>query len=155
VGIGELAVSGAGEGVIVTHSLGSCVAVVIRDARTHVGGLLHFQLPESRLNPDRALSQPGLFADSGIERLMARVVALGGLPKRSSIYLVGGRQMLAEAHSSQVGKRNALAARKVLWHLGLPIQAEHVGGTISRTVRLHLSSGIVEVFLGNKEVVTL
>jgi len=155
VGIGDLGVVGGGAGVLVTHSLGSCVAVVMYDAARGVGGMLHFQLPESRLNAERASSQPALFADTGIERLVASVVAQGGVPKRSRIYLIGGSQMVVEMQAAQIGKRNALAAKKALWNLGLPLQAEHLGGTVSRTVRLNLATGAVCVFIGGKEMVEL
>ena len=41
----------------------------------------------------------------------------------------------------QIGKRNYLAARSILWKAGLLIGAEAVGGEVSRTTRLEVSSG--------------
>ena len=41
----------------------------------------------------------------------------------------------------QIGKRNHLAARKLLWKEGLLVKSEAVGGVVSRTVRLETSSG--------------
>jgi chemotaxis protein CheD len=43
----------------------------------------------------------------------------------------------------QIGKRNYLATRKLLWRAGLMIHAESIGGRNSRTVRLELSTGSV------------
>ena len=51
VGIGEFAVSNEPDDVIVTHALGSCIAVCLLDPVARVGGLLHFLLPDSRINP--------------------------------------------------------------------------------------------------------
>ena len=59
IGIGELAVTTAPDVEIVTHALGSCVAVCLWDPVTHVAGMLHFLLPESKLNAERAARQPG------------------------------------------------------------------------------------------------
>ena len=40
-----------------------------------------------------------------------------------------------------IGKRNYLALRKILWKAGVLVQAEDVGGNASRTVRLEVGSG--------------
>ena len=59
IGIGEFAVSDRPGDVIITHALGSCIAVCIYDPLTCVAGMLHFLLPEARINPDRAKQQQG------------------------------------------------------------------------------------------------
>jgi chemotaxis protein CheD len=40
-----------------------------------------------------------------------------------------------------IGKRNQLALRKILWKAGVMLHAEEVGGTIARTVRLEVGVG--------------
>ena len=54
VGIGEFAVTDQPGGSIVTHALGSCIAVCIWDPAARVAGLLHFLLADSKINPERA-----------------------------------------------------------------------------------------------------
>ena len=44
-----------------------------------------------------------------------------------------------------IGKRNYTATRKILWKSGIMIQAEAVGGTTSRTVRLETATGTMWV----------
>jgi chemotaxis protein CheD len=41
----------------------------------------------------------------------------------------------------QIGKRNYLAARRILWKAGILIAGEAVGGEVSRTTRLEVSTG--------------
>ncbi len=51
-----------------------------------------------------------------------------------------------------IGKRNYLAMRKIFWKAGVMVQAEVVGGSVSRTVRLEVATG--KMFLkqgGEKE----
>ena len=55
VGIGEFAVSDRPDDLIVTHALGSCIAVCLWDVERRVGGLLHFLLPHSAINMQRAI----------------------------------------------------------------------------------------------------
>jgi len=68
VGISELKVSNNPDDVLVTFALGSCIAVAVYDPLVKVGGLLHYMLPDSTLDPQKAQNQPGMFADTGIQR---------------------------------------------------------------------------------------
>jgi chemotaxis protein CheD len=150
VGIGELAVSDVATETIVTHALGSCIAVCIWDETAGVGGLLHFLLPDSSINPERARCQPATFADSGLPLLFQSAYALGLDRKRCRIRLIGGAEIanLGGINSLNVGKRNLLAARNILWRNGLLIEREVIGGTIPRTVALRLSDGTIDVTSG-------
>ncbi len=82
VGIGELAVTQSPDDVIVTHALGSCIAVCLWDPAVRVAGLLHFLLPEASLNMERARKQPATFADSGIALLFQTAYTRGVDKKR-------------------------------------------------------------------------
>src|SRR5690606_24212377 len=82
VGIGEFAIARGGADVIVTHALGSCVAVCLWDPAADVAGLLHVLLPDSRISPQRAAEQPAAFADTGVPLLFRAAYALGAEKKR-------------------------------------------------------------------------
>ena len=157
VGIGELAVSDSPDDVIVTHALGSCIAVCLWDPQTRVAGLLHFLLPEAKLNPDRARRQPATFADAGIPLLFQAAYARGLDKSRCVVKLVGGADVagLQGIGALNVGKRNLLMARQILWKNGVLVQAESTGGTIPRTVSLRAGDGLVEVTSAREMVVQL
>ena len=57
------------------------------------------------------------------------------------VRLAGGAQVLDSQGVFQIGKRNYLAARKILWKAGILIAAEAVGGEVSRTTRLEVATG--------------
>jgi chemotaxis protein CheD len=57
----------------------------------------------------------------------------------------GGAQPLDDSGYFNIGKRNDMALRKILWANNVLIQAENVGGQVNRTVRLDMSSGRVWV----------
>jgi chemotaxis protein CheD len=42
-----------------------------------------------------------------------------------------------------IGKRNHLALRKILWKAGILVEVEAVGGSDSRTIRLEIGTGRV------------
>ncbi|HYM24870.1 MAG TPA: chemotaxis protein CheD [Vicinamibacterales bacterium] len=146
VGIGELAVSDRPDDVIVTHALGSCIAVCLFDPVASVAAMLHFLLPDSRINPERALAQPAAFADTGIP-LLFQTAYRAGLDKRRAVVKLAGGAETAEGNGAfMTGRRNALAAKNLLWRNGVLIQAQNIGGTTARTVHLSVRDGRVQVF---------
>ena len=54
-----------------------------------------------------------------------------------------------------VGKRNLLMARQILWQNGVLVSGESTGGTIPRTVTVRASDGAVEVRSGRDMVAML
>lgn len=147
IGIGEYAIAGSGS-TIVTHALGSCVAVCLWDAEARVGAMLHFLLPESRVNPDRAKRQPATFADTGIPMLIEAAVQKGLNKKRCRAHLFGGAAVGAQSGGLDVGKRNGLAARRILWQQGIFIDSEALGGSEPRTVNFSVGDGRIQVSHG-------
>ena len=150
IGIGEQAVAGANS-LIVTHALGSCVAVCLWDPGVRIGAMLHFLLPEARVNPERARKQPGTFADTGIPLLIAQAIDQGLNKKRCRAHLFGGAAVGAQG-GLDVGKRNALAARRLLWQHGIFVHAEALGGTEPRTVNFSVADGQFQVTCGRERV---
>jgi chemotaxis protein CheD len=153
VGIGEFAVSNDRESLIVTHALGSCIAVCLWDPVASVAGLLHLLLPDSRINPQRAQQQPAAFADTGIPLLFHAAYEYGVDKKRCRVRLAGGADVSGLANGEgSVGKRNLLATRNLLWRNGVLIEKELVGGTSARTVALHVRDGRLRISSGGEWV---
>lgn len=141
VGISDCRVTSDIDSVLVTDALGSCIAVVVHDPVTKASGLLHYMLPESSVGTDNSQQNPFMFADTGIPRLIEAVRAAGGEGKRFVVRLAGGAQLVDSQGVFQIGKRNYLAGRKILWKAGILIAGEAVGGEVSRTTRLEVNSG--------------
>jgi chemotaxis protein CheD len=143
VGIADCRISRVPEDVLITYALGSCVGVAIYDPVARVGGLLHYMLPESTIDPEKGRSNPYMFADTGIPLLFRRSYEHGAEKRRLMVNIAGGAQVMDEGGIFNIGKRNALALRKILWKAGVLICSEAVGGSVSRTVRLEMESGRV------------
>ena len=141
VGISDCKISRDADDLLVTYALGSCIAVALHDPVAKVGGLLHYMLPDSALDAAKAQQNPFMFADTGIARLVEAVKSQGAQPGRMVVRLAGGAQVLDSSGTFQIGKRNYLAARRILWKAGILIGAEAVGGEVSRTTRLEVASG--------------
>lgn len=152
VGIGEFAVSNRKDDVIITHALGSCIAVCIWDPTNFVAGLLHFLLPDSRINPQRAKDQPAAFADTGIPMLFQAAYQQGLQKSRCMVRLVGGAEVAGSGATFDIGKRNILAAKNMLWRNGVLIKGEDVGGKAVRTVNLFVGDGRLQITSGREQI---
>ncbi len=153
VGIGELLVSDARDTVLVTHALGSCVAVCLFDPRVRVAALLHFMLPDSRINPARGRERPATFADTGIPLLFQTAYEYGLEKKRAVVKLVGGAEIAGNGGSLfRPGRRNTLAAKQVLWRNGVMVAAEDSGSNFPRTVHFAVHDGRLQVYSGRSIV---
>jgi chemotaxis protein CheD len=144
-GVGDWVVSAEPAITLATYALGSCIGLSAYDPVARAGGLLHFMLPDSGLNPGKAQRQPGAFFDSGFHRLMDDLRRLGADPRRLRFHMAGASKAAGHGDFFDIGRRNHLAAKRRLWELGCAVEDEDCGGEASRTFKLRLSDGRVTV----------
>ncbi len=131
--------------VLASFALGSCVAVCLYDPEVKVAGMIHYMLPESKIDPGKAESNPAMFGDTGLPCLFQDFYAKGGKKRRLKCYLVGGASTIDCDGSFNVGRKNVLLARKLFWKSGINVEKEDTGGRISRSVFLSVDDGRVVV----------
>ena len=128
--------------IITTLGLGSCIGISMYDPTTKIGGLAHVMLPDStaiKNNSNRAK-----FADTGIEDLLKKVLALGANKSRLVAKIAGGAKMFEVSGMSNmgnIGEKNAIASKAKLKALGIRLIAEDTGLNYGRTVELHCDTG--------------
>ncbi len=143
VQVSDAKLSRCPDDVLATYSLGSCIGVCLYDPVACIGGLLHYQLPSSQLDPPKAQANPFMFADSGMHWLMKNMLSAGAQPKRLQVKIAGGATMQGGPNGFEIGKRNHLAIRKIAWKHRLFIESEDVGGTSARHMSLTMANGEV------------
>lgn len=141
VGVSDMKVSSDPEATLITYSLGSCIGVSIYDPVVRVGGLLHYMLPESDIDAEKAKRNPFMFADTGIPALFKATYALGAKKQRMKVIIAGGAQVLDQKGFFNIGKRNHMALRKLFFKNNVMINHEDIGGNVNRTVRLEIKTG--------------
>jgi chemotaxis protein CheD len=119
-------------------------------------GMAHIALPSSSVNPEQSSIKPGYYADTGIPELLAQMNKLHiGKRSRLLVKLVGGANIMDPNNTFDIGKRNILAIKKILWENRLGVLVEDTGEDISRNVRLYVDTGEVIVKNLGKERVIL
>ena len=130
---------------LITYSLGSCIGVSLHDPTAQIGGMLHFQLPSGKKDPEKGRTHPLMFADTGMEWLLRKMKASGANQRRITVKLAGGAQMMNDSKMFQIGKRNYAAIRQILWKKGMFIDAEDVGGKFARSFSLNINDGQAKI----------
>ncbi len=134
-----------GDDVISTIGLGSCVAIVIYDRQTRVGGMAHVLLPSEGLSRDK--DNRAKFPGTAVPLLLEEMRKLGARGPFAA-KIVGGASMfgaLIPAGGINMGERNVVSSRQALSEAGIPLAAQDVGGDYGRSVYFHLDDGRVLV----------
>ena len=74
------------------------------------------------------------------------------MKSRLRVQLLGGAAITGGPGGLDVGRRNGLVAKKLLWQNGVLVKGESLGGTDSRTVSLSAADGRVVVTRGREVV---
>jgi chemotaxis protein CheD len=151
VQVSDAKVSADPQDMLITYSLGSCIGVCLYDPAAHVGGMLHYQLPDSALDPAKARESPFMFADTGMRLLLEALASMGADRKRMRLKAAGGAGMVGGPQGFDIGKRNHLAIRKIAWQQRLFIDAEDVGGNSPRNMYLDMADGAVVIKTNGSE----
>jgi chemotaxis protein CheD len=152
VGISEMRVSNQNDDVLVTYSLGSCLGVTIYDPVSRVGGMIHCMLPMSKLDSQKANSFPCMFVDTGVPLLFNEAYRLGAKKEQIIVKVAGCSQILDDKGLFNIGERNYMTLRKLLWKNGILINKEDIGGTEPRTLYLELATGRVTIKSRDKKI---
>ncbi len=141
VGVSDARLSYEPGASLVTYALASCIGISIYDPVAGVGGLLHYMLPDSRLDPVKARDNPWMFADTAIPQFFQQAYRMGAEKSRLRVVAAGGARVIHPENSLEIGERNQLAMRRIFRKSGVAIEAEDLGGHEIRTLRLEIGTG--------------
>jgi chemotaxis protein CheD len=146
VGIGDIKVTESPH-ILRIVGLGSCIAVVLYDKGTRIGGLAHVMLPHIEESHDK--SNPSRFSDIAVGLMIEEMERRGARTQEIRAKIFGGSNMFPEIifsnGSMDIGKRNILAVKEELKRYNIQIAASEVGDHIGRTVLFDTGDGSVLV----------
>ena len=145
VGVGDMAVSNNQSTILSTYALGSCIGVIAYDPVARCGGILHLMLPEASVSPQKALTQPAMFADTGLPLFFKALVGLRAERSNLRLFVAGGASVMGGSDPFRIGERNTTVTTNFLNLNRLNVLKTDTGGSISRTVHLELSTGLVNM----------
>jgi chemotaxis protein CheD len=151
VDISAMELSSNPDEVLITYSLGSCLGVAIYDPVAKIGGMIHCMLPLSKIDRKKAEAKPCMFVDTGIPAMLSAMLRKGCRKSNLVVKVAGASSVLDSKGLFKIGERNYTVFRRILWKNNLLIDAEDVGGNISRTIRLEIATGRFVIKSGGQE----
>lgn len=144
VNISDMKIATNPEEVIVTYSLGSCLGVTAYDPVAKIGGMIHCLLPDGANAKEKAKTKPYMFVSIGVPAMVRQLIEKGAKRERLVFKAAGGANMRNDTMFN-TGKRNFEALKELFAHNKVTLSASQVGGTIPRTMILHIGTGEVVV----------
>jgi chemotaxis protein CheD len=146
---GEFQVSNQ-TGLVLTTTLGSCVASCLYDPEARVGGMNHFLLPhgEDFEGPDAVR-----YGAHAMELLINGMLHAGARKDRMEAKLFGGARL--SPHLPDVGGANTAFAERFLRHEGITYLGGSTRGLAARRIEFWPASGRVrqrEIFGGDGDL---
>lgn len=141
---GEFYVTG-NDAVVLTTTLGSCVAACMRDPVAQIGGMNHFLLPEGDGAQGREAHKYGAYA---MELLVNGLLRAGARRERLQAHLFGGARL--SGRLVDVGAKNVAFAEGFLKREGIAIGRSSVRGNQARRVQFWPATGRLRQLLLEK-----
>jgi chemotaxis protein CheD len=122
------------EDLLITTTLGSCIAACLWDREARIGGMNHFMLPEGE-------ADSGRYGSYAMELLINEMLKQGATRATMEAKVFGGGQVIDGMTSLNIGQRNTSFVVDYLKTERIPIMAKDVMGPYPRKVCFLPASG--------------
>jgi chemotaxis protein CheD len=122
------------EDLLITTTLGSCIAACLWDRNARVGGMNHFMLPEGS-------GDSGRYGSYAMELLINEMMKRGASRSSMEAKVFGGGQVIAGMSSLNVGERNTTFVFDYLRTERIPVLSKDVMDIYPRKVCFLPASG--------------
>jgi chemotaxis protein CheD len=123
--------------IVISTTLGSCIAACLWDRQAGVGGMNHFLLPEH----DGAGGASARYGSSAMELLINELLRRGAARGALEAKVFGGAQVLQGMHRLNIGERNTDFVFEYLRTERIAVVSQDVRGTCPRKVCFLPASG--------------
>ncbi len=125
------------EDLLITTTLGSCIAACLWDRERHIGGMNHFMLPDGQA----ADLTGGRYGSYAMELLINELIKRGASRPTLEAKVFGGGAVISGMNSLNVGERNTRFVIDYLQTERIPIVSRDVLETCPRKVCFLPASG--------------
>jgi chemotaxis protein CheD len=125
--------------LLITTTLGSCIAACLWDRERHIGGLNHFMLPDGPSSGGGANS--GRYGAFAMDQLIGEMIKRGANRGTIEAKVFGGGSIIDGMNSIQVGERNTQFVLDYLRTERIPVVSKDVLDVYPRKVAFLPHSG--------------
>lgn len=139
---------GAGDIIMRSDAIGSCVVVVAYVLKKKIGSLAHVMLPGR--SPEKCHTEKTKYAADAIEVMLEKLNNLAVDIADIEVCLVGGANVLKRSDDT-IWKENIDSVIGLLKEKDIKIKNEALGGNESKSISLDIEKGIVSYREGTGE----
>ncbi len=142
IGLGEYAITDTENEVIITHSLGSCVALVLYCPVSKCTSMAHFVLPERDIKHNQVHAKEAYYAKDFVPKMIKFYLDKPECNKRTlKAYVVGGSVSKNPSDIFKIGERNVKIVIDYLKEHQIKYESDETLGSYSRTVSMDVDTG--------------
>lgn len=146
IGLGEYAITDSENEIIITHSLGSCVALVLYCPVSKCTSMAHFVLPERDIKHGHIHAKEAYYAKDFLPKMLKFYLDKPECSKRTlRAFVVGGSVSKNPSDIFKIGERNVQVVIDYLEEHKIHYVANETLGSFSRTVSIDVDTGILQV----------
>lgn len=152
---GKMCVSAEAETCLEVESLGATLAICASDPQKNIVGIAVLVVPQAK--PDFFVHSQlnAIDATRGLPSFFSELIKNGASRENLLIWLVGASRFMTEPQELSIGSHLYTVARKILQANKVAIRAEHVGGTLNRSIRLCAGDDKLSVIISGIKEVTI
>jgi chemotaxis protein CheD len=129
--------------IVITTTLGSCVAACLHDRTAGLGGMNHFMLPDSTSTSSRDSGASGRFGAFAMELLINEMLKRGARRSSLEAKIFGGGQVMKSLAGTSIGEKNVAFVQAFLAQERIPVLASDVLDLCPRKICLFPDTGKV------------
>lgn len=146
IGLGEYVITSDSSETLITHALGTCVAIILHCPTNLLTGMAHIVLPVKPEHLEAHMDKPAYYADSFVPEMLKRFRARAGCSySEITSTVIGGASSKNENDLFQLGDKNLRAVTKVLDDYGVKYNDSETRDHYSRTVIVDINTGEITI----------
>lgn len=142
--LSEMAISDNPKDILTIPKLGACLGISVYDPIKKIGGVIHCLLPQKiKIHVPMKFFNPCLFVETGLNHLLKCLKEEGCKNENLIVQVAGGAKLINEDEIFNLGYRNFISFRKVMWENKLLIHQKDIGSNKVRKLSLNIENGQV------------
>lgn len=146
IGLGEYAITSDINETLITHALGSCVALLIHCPITHCTAMAHIVLPVHLVGMTIDQKKDAYFASDIVPKIMEMFLKNPRCQlEKLQVDIIGGATIKQGQDVFNIGPKNVNLTKRLLNQYPIQYRATEVLGNYSRTVKINAGTGDVYI----------
>ncbi len=146
IGLGEYVITDDESETLITHALGTCIAIIMHCPNSKLTGMAHIVLSKKPGNVHLREVREAYYVDDFLPRMLLHFKNQAHCNMKDiHCTLIGGAVAKRKSDFFKIGEENVQTAKKILDDYGVYYDDDETYGRVSRTVSIEIQTGKVTI----------